>query len=87
MNVTVDLVSMDYPGVRALSDVTMELRTGEVRAIIGENGAGKSTLLKILSGIQQPTAGRLLIDEVGVRFSGVKDAEHRGIAMVHQELN
>lgn len=87
MNVRVDRVSMDYPGVRALSDVTMELRTGEIRAIIGENGAGKSTLLKILSGIQQPTAGRLLIDEVVVKFSGVKDAEHRGIAMVHQELN
>ncbi len=87
MTLVVENVSMDYPGVRALSDVSLDLRTCEIRAIIGENGAGKSTLLKILSGIQSPTRGRLIIDDHAVRFAGVKDAEHRGIAMVHQELN
>lgn len=87
MTLTVDHVTMDYPGVRALADVTVAFQTGEVHALIGENGAGKSTLLKIMSGIQMPTEGGTLIDGRPVALGSVKRAEEEGVAMVHQELN
>jgi len=87
MTLTVENVTMDYPGVRALADVTVAYHTGEVHALIGENGAGKSTMLKIMSGIQMPTTGRTLIDGAAVALTSVKVAEEHGIAMVHQELN
>lgn len=78
---------MDYPGVRALSDVSVTFRTGEIHALIGENGAGKSTLLKIMSGIQLPTAGTLRVEDKSVHLNSVRAAERAGVAMVHQELN
>lgn len=78
---------MDYPGVRALADVSVAFTTGEIHALIGENGAGKSTLLKIMSGIQLPSAGSTSIDGNAVHLTSVKAAERAGIAMVHQELN
>ena len=80
-------VVMDFPGVRALNGVSLDFREGEVHGIIGENGAGKSTLMKILSGIQHPTAGQVLLDGEAVRIKGVRHAQARGIAMIHQELN
>lgn len=78
---------MDFPGVRALDDVSVTYRTGEVHALIGENGAGKSTMLKIMSGIQMPSSGATLIDGANVHLTSVKAAEKAGVAMVHQELN
>lgn len=78
---------MQFPGVRALDEVSVEFATGEVHSLIGENGAGKSTLLKILSGIQLPTSGEVLVDDRTVVLSSVKVAEEHGVAMVHQELN
>lgn len=78
---------MQFPGVRALDDVSVEFATGEIHALIGENGAGKSTLLKILSGIQLPTSGEVRVDGQPVVLHSVKAAEHHGVAMVHQELN
>jgi ABC-type sugar transport system ATPase subunit len=74
-----------YPGVRALAGVGLELRAGEIHAVMGENGSGKSTLLSILSGAQQPDSGAILID--GKIYSGLAPAEARalGIALVHQE--
>lgn len=87
MTFTVESVTMDYPGVRALSNVSMAFRTGEIHALIGENGAGKSTLLKIMSGIQHPTVGTLRVDEKPVHLNSVRAAERAGVAMVHQELN
>lgn len=80
-------LTMQFPGVRALDDVSVEFATGEIHALIGENGAGKSTLLKILSGIQLPTSGEVLVDGQPVVLHSVKAAEHHGVAMVHQELN
>lgn len=87
MTFTVDRVTMDYPGVRALSGVSMAFRTGEIHALIGENGAGKSTLLKIMSGIQLPTEGGLGLDGEALHLNSVRAAERAGVAMVHQELN
>jgi ABC-type sugar transport system ATPase subunit len=79
-------ITKRFPGVVALDDVTLEVRRGEVHAICGENGAGKSTLMKILSGVYQPDAGVLEVDGSDTRFSGTRDAERAGIAIIHQEL-
>lgn len=80
-------IVMEFPGVRALNDVSVAVEAAEVHAIVGENGAGKSTLMKILSGVQRATSGSILIDGSPVSFSGVRDAINHGIAMIHQELN
>ena len=79
-------ITKRFPGVVALDDVTLEVRRGEVHAICGENGAGKSTLMKILSGVYQPDAGVLEVDGRDTRFTGTRDAERAGIAIIHQEL-
>ncbi len=83
----VDRVCKSFPGVAALSDVSLELMPGEVLAVIGENGAGKSTLMKILAGIQSPDSGEIRIDGSPQRIQSVQDATRLGIALIHQELN
>jgi ribose transport system ATP-binding protein len=83
----VKAVSKRFLGVRALRDVSLQLWPGEVLAIIGENGAGKSTLMKILAGIQKPDSGEICVKGSPVEFSNVRDAQRRGIALIHQELN
>ena len=83
----VDRVSKRFPGVDALSAVSLELFPGEVLAVIGENGAGKSTLMKILAGIQTPDGGEIRIDGRAQRIESVHDATRLGIALIHQELN
>ncbi len=80
-------VTKRFPGVTALSNVSLTLGTGEVLALIGENGAGKSTLMKILAGVQEPDEGELLIDGRAVRVDSVQTAQLHGIALIHQELN
>src|SRR5256714_3480613 len=79
-------ITKRFPGVVALKDVSLELRGGEVLALMGENGAGKSTLMKILGGAYPPDEGELLIDGVPVVLKGIADAKKRGIALIHQEL-
>ena len=76
-----------FPGVRALHEVALELHQGEVLALIGENGAGKSTLMKILAGVQPADSGEYLIESEPVRFQNVRDAMAAGVALIHQELN
>ena len=80
-------VVKDYGATRALDGVDFELRRSEVVALIGENGAGKSTLVKLLGGIESPTSGTLLIDGAPIAFRSIRDAESRGIGVIHQELN
>lgn len=91
MNDTVALemrgISKSFPGIKALSDVDLVVREGEVHAIVGENGAGKSTLMKILAGLYQPDAGTIALGGEVVRIGGQLDARRRGIGMVYQELN
>src|SRR5690242_17485005 len=76
-----------FPGVHALRGVSLEVRGGEVVALLGENGAGKSTLMKIVGGIEQPDSGALLVDGAPVVIRDVNTAAALGIAFIHQELN
>jgi ABC-type sugar transport system ATPase subunit len=74
-----------YPGVVALEGVDLELRAGEVHALVGENGAGKSTLVRLLTGAERPDSGEIRIEGVPVRFSDPRAAQRAGIAAIHQE--
>jgi len=79
-------LAKDYPGVRALRGVSLDLRRGEVHALVGENGAGKSTLIRILSGDVRPDGGSISIAGEPVVFDDPRDARRRGIVTIFQEL-
>ena len=79
-------ITKRFPGVQALTDVTLSVAAGSCHALCGENGAGKSTLGKILAGIYAPDEGRLFVNDRDVRFAGPRDAFAAGVGMVHQEL-
>ena len=81
-------ITKTFPGVKALEDVNLKVRRGEIHAICGENGAGKSTLMKVLSGVYPAGSydGEIVYDGQPVRFSGIRDSEHVGIVIIHQEL-
>jgi len=76
-----------FPGVRALDEATLRMRAGSVHALLGENGAGKSTLIKILTGVEKPDSGRLLLDGAEITVSSPHAAGKIGIGVVHQERN
>ena len=81
-------ISKTFPGVKALDHVQLQVRPGEVHALMGENGAGKSTLMKILMGIYTRDAGgEILFDGKPYMVSNPKEAMDMGVAMIHQELN
>ncbi|WP_291378758.1 sugar ABC transporter ATP-binding protein [Demequina sp.] len=80
-------VAKVYGGTHALRGVDFDVKAGEVTALIGENGAGKSTLMKILSGVEQASAGTVYLDGEPVSFSDSSEARERGVAIIHQELN
>ena len=81
-------ITKTFPGVKALSDVNLAVRRGEVHAICGENGAGKSTLMKVLSGVYPVGSyeGDIVFDGQPCAFTGIRSSEERGIAIIHQEL-
>ncbi len=80
-------ISMEFPGIKALDDISLSISRGEVHAIVGENGAGKSTMMKILSGVYQPTSGELFFDGKAITFNKPKDAQDVGISIIHQEFS
>jgi len=79
-------LSKSFGPVEVLKDISLDVRAGEVHAIIGENGAGQSTLMKLLAGHLRPSKGELRIDGQTVTLTGPVDAERRGIVLVHQEI-
>ncbi len=79
-------ISKNFPGVKALDEVTVKIKPGTVHALMGENGAGKSTLMKCLFGIYIPDEGEILLDGKPVRFTTSRQALDSGISMIHQEL-
>ena len=80
-------ITIEFPGVKALDGVDFRLFPGEVHALMGENGAGKSTLIKVLTGVYQAGAGRIVVDGVERTFSGTDEAQEAGISTVYQEVN
>ena len=82
----VETISKEFPGVKALSDVSLAFAPGEIHAVVGENGAGKSTLIKIICGIYQPDDGKLALDDEPLSLHGYSDAMALGIQLVSQEI-
>ncbi|MFE9204528.1 sugar ABC transporter ATP-binding protein [Micromonospora sp. NPDC007230] len=79
-------ITKSFLGVPVLRGVDLELRGGEVHAVMGENGAGKSTLLKVLAGVHRPDGGTIEVDGAELSFAGPTDAQRAGIAIIHQEF-
>ena len=80
-------ISKEFPGVKALDNVTLKIRPNSVHALMGENGAGKSTLMKCLFGIYKKDTGEISLEGQKIEFKNSKDALEKGVSMVHQELN
>lgn len=80
-------IDKSFPGVHALDHVNLEVRKGEVLALMGENGAGKSTLMKVLTGIYKKDSGSITYEGKEVEFLSTREAQNAGIVIVHQELN
>ncbi|MGB3440341.1 MAG: sugar ABC transporter ATP-binding protein [Actinophytocola sp.] len=78
-------VHKSFAAVHALRGVSLELHAGEVHGLAGENGAGKSTVVRVIGGEHRPDAGVVLVDDTPVEFSGPRDAQRHGIAVIHQE--
>src|SRR3954463_11374806 len=78
-------VSKQFGATLALDEVSLELRRGEIHALLGENGAGKSTLIKIMTGIQRQDSGDIFIDGTPVRITSSQDAQRLGVAAIYQE--
>ena len=78
-------ISKSFPGVKALSEVRLDLYPGQVTALVGENGAGKSTIVKVLTGIYQPDAGQIRVDGTEVHFANAQAAAAAGVTAIHQE--
>lgn len=83
----IEHICKSFPGVRALNDVCIDIKKGEVHAIVGENGAGKTTLMRILAGIYLKDSGTICFEGKEVNFTNTRDSQRDGIAIIHQELN
>ena len=80
-------ICKEFPGVKALDNVSLTVRRGTVHALMGENGAGKSTLMKCLFGMYAKNSGSIYLEGKEINFKSSKEALDNGVAMVHQELN
>ncbi|MEM1486041.1 xylose ABC transporter ATP-binding protein [Oscillospiraceae bacterium PP1C4] len=81
-------ITKEFPGVKALDNVSFQVKKGEIHALVGENGAGKSTLMKVLSGVYPygTYSGDIVLEGAVQRYNGIKDSEHAGISIIYQEL-
>jgi len=80
-------ISKEFSGVRALDDVSFDLRAGEVHGLVGENGAGKSTLIKVLGGVYMPDSGEIFINGEKMNFASANDSLKNGVGIIYQEFN
>ena len=80
-------IAKSFSGTKVLKGVNLELGHGEILALLGENGAGKSTLMKILSGIYSKDSGEIYLDGELCHFQNPKEAQNKGVAIIHQEMN
>ncbi len=85
--IALDRVTKSFPGVRALQDVSFDVRPGEIHALIGENGAGKSTLVKLLAGLLHPDTGHVQIEGRAVVLKGPRSARAQGVSVIPQEVD
>ena len=79
-------ITKEFPGIKANDDITLQLKKGEIHALLGENGAGKSTLMSVLFGLYQPEAGEIRKNGKPVKIDNPNDATALGIGMVHQHF-
>src|ERR1044071_1678921 len=81
-------ITKEFPGVKALNNVSFRVKEGEIHCLVGENGAGKSTLMKVLSGVYPDGTypGEILLNGQVQHYRGIRDSEHAGIAIIYQEL-
>ncbi len=81
-------ITKTFPGVKALDDVSLDVKPSEIHALVGENGAGKSTLMKVLSGVYPYGTydGDIFFEGKHCKFSSIRQSEHAGIVIIHQEL-
>lgn len=84
---TMEGISKAFPGVQALDDVSLTLKKGEILCLVGENGAGKSTLMKVLTGVDKPDSGRIILDGKEIQAKSPQHAQYLGISTVYQEIN
>jgi ABC-type sugar transport system ATPase subunit len=80
-------ITKDYPGTRALDNVTVTFDSGRVHALVGKNGSGKSTLVKIFAGAIKPTSGEFYLNDEKLHFNTTSDAYDKGIVTVYQEMS
>ena len=79
-------ITKEFPGIKANDDITLQLKKGEIHALLGENGAGKSTLMSVLFGLYQPEEGEIRKNGVKVKINNPNDATALNIGMVHQHF-
>ena len=80
-------ITKEFPGVKALDNISLEINAGEVHVLLGENGAGKSTLMKILSGVYTPTSGKITVKGKEYSHLTPQDSYENGISIIYQELS
>src|SRR5664279_14334 len=84
---SINKISKTFPGVKALTEVSFDVRRGTVHGLVGENGAGKSTLMKILSGVYKKDSGGIVFDGEKIDHTTPQESMQRGLAIIYQELN
>lgn len=87
LQIRTEHIIKDYPGTRALDDVSICFGSGQVHALVGKNGSGKSTLVRIFAGVIKPTSGEFYLNDERLHFNSTYDAYHKGIVSVYQEMS
>src|SRR5512140_262173 len=87
LQIQTEHITKDYPGTRALDNISLAFDSGRVHALVGKNGSGKSTLVKIFAGAIKPTHGEFFLNDESLHFNSTSDAYDKGIVTVYQEMS